>query len=58
MCKIRYPHDFPDYPCKKCNGNKWYWLKLKTFFVYGLGSEIVKFILLLALLAFLASLLW
>lgn len=18
-CKIKYPHDFPDYPCKKCN---------------------------------------
>jgi hypothetical protein len=19
-CKIKYPHDFEDYPCKKCNG--------------------------------------
>lgn len=19
MCRIPYPHDFPDYPCEKCN---------------------------------------
>ena len=19
-CRANYPHDFPDYPCKKCNG--------------------------------------
>ena len=29
-CKIVWYHDFPDMPCKLCNGRKWYWLKLKA----------------------------
>jgi hypothetical protein len=58
LCPIAYMHDFPDYPCKMCNGNKWYWLKFKAFMKYGLGSEIIKFVLLFGLLALMSALIW
>jgi len=34
-CKIKYPHDFKDYPCKKCNGIilEVVWEKIKRLFI-------------------------